>query len=124
MAKYIDAESLYNQVVEKEELARQRVIDTPSRLPNGDVNPYATRYATQLDERTAFKFMLIDAPAVDIPRWISVTERLPEEEGRYLITGKRGAVYSLEYEDERWYGGIEPIAWMPLPEPYKGGEEE
>lgn len=56
--------------------------------------------------------------------WIPVTERLPEEDGRYLITGKRGTVYSIEYEDGRWYGGIQPIAWMPLPTPYKGGEEE
>ena len=64
---------------------------------------------------------IVDAiPAVDIPRWIPVTERLPEEDGRYLITGKRGTVYSLEYEDERWYGGIQPIAWMPLPSPFLG----
>lgn len=66
MAKYIDAEPLYNQVVEKEELARQRVIDTSSRFPNGDINPYAIRYETQLDERTRFKFMLTDAPAADV----------------------------------------------------------
>ena len=66
MNKYIDVKLLYNQVAEKEELARQRVIDTPSRLPNGDVNPYATRYATQLDERTTFKFMLMDAPTADV----------------------------------------------------------
>ena len=66
MNKYINVKLLYNQVAEKEELARQRVIDTPSRLPNGDVNPYAIRYAAQLDERTAFKFMLADAPAADV----------------------------------------------------------
>lgn len=56
------------------------------------------------------------------PRWVPVTERLPQEDGRYLITGKRGTVYSLEYEDEQWYGGIQPIAWMPLPESYKGSD--
>ena len=61
-----------------------------------------------------------EAPAVDIPRWIPVTEGLPEEDGRYLITGKRGTVYSIEYEDGRWYGGIQPIAWMPLPSPFLG----
>lgn len=66
MDKYINVKSLYNQVAEKEELARQRVIDTPSRLPNGDINPYAIRYAAQLDERTTFKFMLADAPAADV----------------------------------------------------------
>lgn len=70
MDKYIDVKSLYNQVAEKEELARQRIIDTPSRLPNGDINPYAIRYATQLDERTTFKFMLADAPTVDVVKVI------------------------------------------------------
>lgn len=68
-------------------------------------------------EQKAFK---LGAEALT-QRWIPVTERLPEEDGRYLITGKRGTVYSLEYEDKRWDGGIEPIAWMPLPTPYKGG---
>ena len=89
MTKYIDAEPLYNQIVEKEELARQRVIDTPSRFPNGNINPYATRYATQLDERTTFKFMLTDAPAANVEpvqRWIPVTDRFPEKYGQYLVT--------------------------------------
>lgn len=148
MAKYADVEPLYNQIVEKEELARQRVIDTPSRLPNGDINPYAIRYATQLDERTAFKFMLTDALVVNIPRWIPITERLPEENTEVLISYRYkegegdtshveiaittyGTMYigltkvkdwrpSFEY----FHSNYEVIAWMPLPEPYKGGEGE
>ena len=90
----------------------------------------ANRLIRRLENRTyraKWKFieMINEQPAVDVePRWIPVTERLPEEDGRYLITGKRGTVYSIEYEDGRWYGGIQPIAWMPLPTPYKGGEEE
>lgn len=149
MDKYINAKSLYNQVVEKEELARQRVIDTPSRLPNGDVNPYAIRYAAQLDERTTFKFMLADAPAADVePRWIPVTERLPEENKEVLITYRYkegegdtshsdidittyGTMYIgiTRFKDwrppfEYFHLNYEVIAWMPLPTPYKGGEGE
>lgn len=133
--KYIDAESLYNQIVEKEELARQRVIDTPSRFPNGDINPYAVRYATQLDERTTFKFMLTDAPAVDIPRWIPVTEGLPaygedvllsmngDYSIGYLVPTYDGRRY--EWHHSGWFYYFNEVdAWMPLPEPYKGGEEE
>lgn len=66
MARYIDADKINERIAEKEELARQRVIDTPSRLSNGDFNPYAIRYATQLDERTTFKFMIADAPTADV----------------------------------------------------------
>ena len=65
MKKLIDADALYEQIAKKEELARQRVLDTPSRMPNGDFNPSAIRYATQLDERTQMKFMIADAPTID-----------------------------------------------------------
>ena len=56
--------------------------------------------------------------------WIPCSDDNPKADGRYLITGKMGTVYSLDFEDGRWYGGIKPVAWMPLPEPYKGGEQD
>lgn len=76
--------------------------------------------------------------------WISVTERLPEENGRYLVTRGLNAcgamwnrVYIANYSDlmglksERiwWQGNVgksdferlkDVTAWMPLPNPYKG----
>ena len=72
--------------------------------------------------------------------WIPVTERLPEKYGRYLVTledegyrsvmplyyGRIGRI-STFYDSDSEYGDIEYcgiIAWMPLPTPYKGGEEE
>ena len=66
-------------------------------------------------------------------RWIPVSERLPEEDGRYLVTCKIG--FSLNediehdktvdmafYKDGHWskYILYENIyAWMPLPEKYE-----
>ncbi len=55
-----DFEKLYADMSEREEFARQRVIDTPSnRL-------CYTRYVAQLklNERTSFKEMLYDAPTI------------------------------------------------------------
>ena len=68
------------------------------------------------------------------PHWIPVTERLPEENGQYLITVKYKHVDGYEdvyaehgeWEDGKWdmfglghCGEVENIlAWMPLPEPY------
>lgn len=71
--------------------------------------------------------------------WIPVSERLPEEDGRYLVTFKSGIKicmvgygscrrtvlgypighgwYSLE--EAQYYAEDSIIAWMPLPEPYK-----
>jgi hypothetical protein len=81
-------------------------------------------------------------------RWISVSEKLPEESGRYLVTRGLNAcgalwnrVYIINYSDlmglksERiWWSGnvgksdferIDDVkAWQPLPEPYKAESEE
>ena len=78
----------------------------------------------------------------DQTSWIPVSERLPEEDGQYLITVKYKPeadyenIYAEhgEWIDGRWdmfcfghCGEVEGIiAWMPLPEPYKAegsGEE-
>ena len=64
--------------------------------------------------------------------WIPCSERLPEEEGKYLATGLMGTVYIAEFHKgivkgkpvSLWYrsGGnnAHVIAWMPLPTAYKG----
>ena len=69
-------------------------------------------------------------------RWIPCSERLPEENGQYLITVKYVHVDGYddiyaehgEWTDGKWdmfcfghCGKVENIiAWMPLPEPYQG----
>lgn len=61
--------------------------------------------------------------------WIPVSERLPEHEGWYLVSLKNGNVQKAWYRvapinqgGSYWRGSIKrPIAWMPLPEPYKAG---
>ena len=96
------------------------------------VNGYCPKYCEvirkTLDERT---------------RWIPVGERLPDANGRYLVTRGLNAcgalwnrVYIVNYSDlmglkkEKifWQGNVsksdfevifDVIAWMPLPEPYK-----
>lgn len=72
-------------------------------------------------------------------RWIPVTERLPEEMFGCLVTvwdanPKTGEEFEnilpefVGYDGETWNGAdgkpiaFEVVAWMPLPEPYKGGE--
>ena len=63
--------------------------------------------------------------------WIPVTERLPEEVGRFLVYGNRGGIYTAEFRKFGDFGGeyphwhklnskshyCEPTHWMPLPEP-------
>lgn len=81
-------------------------------------------------------------------KWIPISERLPEENGRYLVTRGLNAcgalwnrVYIVNYSDlmglksERvwWSGNVgksdfetyeDVKAWMPLPAPFKPQESE
>jgi len=73
----------------------------------------------------------------DIPHWIPVTERLPkskEEDLEYptvlICFENEEVMLGCFYEStEEWGTGeyfdkkCNPIAWMPLPEPYKGVTE-
>lgn len=67
--------------------------------------------------------------------WIPVSERLPEKNGLYLVTyvsGKANIDFSF-FRMKKWHGLVNgewtdywyPVtAWMPLPEPYEGGDAE
>lgn len=124
-----DADILYKQVEEREEKARERVLDTGSSLPYPSyINPSYTRYSAQLEERTRLKHMIADAPTIELPHWIPCSERLPEEDGEYLCDYNGhlhiGQVINKHF---RHYGEIADhliIAWMPLPEPYGGEKNE
>ena len=76
--------------------------------------------------------------------WIPCEERLPSEDGEYLVTWGEGFISAFyygkptnypnkkvkgkcfyEYNDE--YGDAvcdDAIAWMPLPKPWKGADDE
>ena len=62
------------------------------------------------------------------PHWIPVTERLPKEDGSYWVSGKWGSgkesVGDCEFSVEDGYfqtaWNFDVLAWMPLPEPFKG----
>lgn len=70
--------------------------------------------------------------------WIPVGERLPDIDQSVLICTKDGQITDgYRWNSEDWFlawgefngehtGGEynQIIAWMPLPEPYKGGENE
>ena len=80
-------------------------------------------------------------PAQPEQRWIPCSERLPSENGDYLVTLENGVVKILGYSTTQrttypkgfyyikdgfsWRQMQNPVvAWMPLPEPYKGGEQD
>lgn len=67
--------------------------------------------------------VLEELPSAE-PRWIPVTERLPEESQDVLTVDNDGDyVINHIMEDDEWYWKPSPIAWTPLPQPWKGADE-
>ena len=73
------------------------------------------------------------------PQWIPCTDRLPDKTGYYLVSDRRGVVYSTSFDYLRMgkmcfgYDDLDGcfnedntvVAWMPLPTPYmKEGDQE
>ena len=65
------------------------------------------------------------------PRWIPISERLPEDKQQILISiawdnkvyeVRQGDIDSINYF--KHFKRITSIAWMPIPDPYRGEEDE
>lgn len=77
-------------------------------------------------------FYTIAEPERKTGKWIPVTERLPEKKEIVLITNNKGHVRCGQYQgvfddkNYRWWWKHntleEVLAWMPLPEPYRGDQ--
>lgn len=71
-------------------------------------------------------------PSADaVQGWVPCSERLPEKNGWYLITIRGYETVtdvSLYSADGSAWGDVSTkqkvIAWMPLPDPYKGGSDD
>ena len=78
----------------------------------------------QLNQWKADRKAIIYLPSAQ-PQWIPVTERLPEY-GTEVVTINKDDEYEINHvideEDGEWFfDGA--VAWMPLPDPWKGEQE-
>ena len=83
-----------------------------------DANAYIQQLENHIGELTE---------KVAQPRWISVEERLPEENGKYIVCTAKGSVYCTKFSvgvRGSFHTDINThiTHWMPLPEPPKEGK--
>lgn len=58
-------------------------------------------------------------------KWIPVSERLPDKEGRCIVSTDYGNVTMDSFVDGIFVLNLgSVIAWQPLPEPYKGADND
>ena len=122
-------------------ISRQAAIDWASKIPIHDLSD--GRGFCRVIFADDFLKALKTIPLAQ-SHWTPCSERLPGESGRYLVTRGLNAcgslwnrIYIVNYSDlmgiksERiwWQGNVgkpdferldDVLAWMPLPEPYKG----
>jgi len=94
---------------------------TSSVLPtNSTVESFKIRFA---DDEKEFIHSVMEYYADQVkPKWIDVSDRLPEEDGEYLTLSKQ---FNNSQQVVRFHRGCwsmwnqETTHWMPLPEPPK-----
>ena len=103
----------------------------------GEMVAFFNRKVSEMDISQKHKMELLGMiTAIEIkhdelmPKWIPVTEALPEVKEMVLITNNKGHVRCGQYQgtydgkNYRWWWKHntleEVLAWMPLPEPWKG----
>lgn len=120
-------------------ISRQTAIDMFNRLAD---DPWNANANTTWSKAYGYAAEMIEELPSAEPRWIPVSERLPEPySGEYLVTINDGSIYtdvlwfdspgdgryeSIFYKsDDDGYGVVctDVTAWMPLPKPWKGGAE-
>ena len=121
-------------------ISRQAVIDRINKLIEVEKKQGTDDWGYGRERVNAYEAMLHFVkseylyPSVEPERkpgkWIPVSERLPEKDGRYQVTrydyvANTEFIDILWYEENQWWnrhstGNYAVTAWMPLPESFKG----
>ena len=84
------------------------------------------KFETEKDKNKFIHLVRDTAPSAQPEQqWISCSERLPEKPNVYTVTDSNDRVVRFVFtgtDSSREYWKRCAKAWMPLPEPYKGGE--
>lgn len=107
-------------------ISRQEAIDALDvlcqehryKIP-GKVETYSQYNEAWQDALDRAEGAIGNLPSAQPEHWIPVTERLPKNDEKVLVTVKNGEVLFGNYHGKHWAYGSKVVAWMPLPEPYQ-----
>ena len=102
-------------------IKRQDAVDALQKEINKGIPPFNDVIGSIRCGVRLARNIIEDLPSAQ--QWIPCSERLPGQNGKYLVVGRQKAINILKFDGGRWYGKWGVVAWMPLPEPYKGEEE-
>ncbi len=86
--------------------------------------PDGGKWARQITED--FCKDIDEQPTIEPQKWISCDERLPEDYIRVLTTNSKIGAWEVDINSRNvagWIYSSDPVAWMPLPDPWKEEEE-
>lgn len=97
---------------------KQREHLEPDVYPQDEIGDAAYRICAEFIERL---------PSAQ--QWIPCSERLPDKTGRYLVCKSDWGSFEVDVdayseEGKSWFTSRGVRAWMPLPDPWKGDEDE
>ena len=113
-----------------DKISRQAAIEALQKCRKHCIDPFDSYHIDINDAECR----LSEVPSAQSEQqWIPVSERLPEDNGRYFVSIKRitwNCKECIETDIAYWsklrgfHKSGEVIAWIPLPEPYKESEGE
>lgn len=120
-------------------MTNEKVIELVNDAFSGYYSEWAGTFTEAEKDELAEANRMATSALKQAPKWIPVSERLPEKTGIYIVTGKtfissnnfpndfyRSTQVHKYSEKTGWdtFFSDEIFAWMPLPEPYKEGEAD
>jgi hypothetical protein len=128
--RLIDGDALLEKFAKLEAIALEYVGKLNERQDPNEHDMWVM-WTGILNERTAYKYEIADAPTVEAtPKWIPCSERLPEDDRTKVVTLANGNAEAGYYSNGDWWcvgdsinlENPKVIAWMPLPKPYEVDE--
>ena len=95
-------------------ISRQAAIDAIRELESGEDFNFNNGLICAMNN-------VAELPSADAPQWIPCSERWPDPETLVLASYDGDDVEMAYYDGHQQYAFN---AWMPLPEPWKGGEQD